>query len=131
MTTLQKDWWFIPILGHIRRESTVRVLCRVTDIDPESGKDLCIDSEKVSKYLMLFIQGGEVLGFYNRCPHQGRAMNWAPDQFILDKLGQLVCPHHGACFKLSNGICTAGPCKGSFLESVETLVKDGKVLADI
>jgi len=77
---------------------------------------------------MLFESDGEVLAYHNACPHQGRALNFAPDRFILSKEGQLVCPHHGATFELINGFCVAGPCKGSSLKAVTVKVVDGEVL---
>jgi nitrite reductase/ring-hydroxylating ferredoxin subunit len=77
---------------------------------------------------MLFARDGKVFAYYNACPHQGRAMNFAPDRFILSKEGQLVCPHHGATFEIGSGLCVAGPCKGSSLKAVTASVVDGEVM---
>lgn len=103
------------------------VVCRLEEINPGSGKEVSVDGGKT--WLMLFVSGDGVVAYKNACPHQGRALNFAPDRFILSKEGQLVCPHHGATFDLGSGFCVAGPCKGSSLEAVTVRVVDGEVLA--
>ena len=102
-------------------------VCRVEDINPESGKEVNVNTGSSMLWLMLFVRDGEVLAFHNRCPHQGRALNFAPDKFLFTPDGQLMCSHHGAAFKLPEGRCTAGPCKNSLLESVPVTVTDGVV----
>ena len=109
----------------------MQVVCRLEDIDPKSGKEVCIDDEHGSTYLMLFIQNNKLVGFQNRCPHQGRTMNWAEGRFLVSGSGQLVCPHHGASFDLASGQCIAGPCKGGKLKPVNTRVIDGDVYVDV
>ena len=102
------------------------VVCSLEDINPESGKEGWVDGGKT--WVMLCARDGKVLAYNKAWPHQGRAMNFAPDRFILSKEGQLVCPHHGATFELASGLCVAGPCKGSSLKAVAARVVDGEVL---
>lgn len=102
-------------------------VCRVEDISPESGKEVSVKTDQGVMWLMMFVRDGEVLAFHNRCPHQGRALNFAPDRFLFTPDGQLMCSHHGATFNLPGGRCTAGPCKNSSLEAVATSVSDGVV----
>jgi nitrite reductase/ring-hydroxylating ferredoxin subunit len=54
----------------------------------------------------------------NACPHQGRRLDYAPGRFLIDR-GQLVCAAHGAVFRLDDGECTGGPCRGEHLARVE------------
>jgi len=108
-------------------ESTVPIVCKLEDIKPESGKEVRIDSEQGVTWLMLFVCDSEVLAYQNSCPHEGRALNFAPDRFILTKEGQLVCPHHGATFELGNGLCVSGPCKGKSLKPFVVSVVDDEV----
>jgi len=103
------------------------ILCPLADVSPE-GKEVIFENHGKRCYLMLFEQGGEVLGYHNVCPHQGRNLNFAPDRFLFDPKGQLVCPHHGALFDVSNGICLQGPCKGAALRKVALRSEDGNVL---
>ena len=43
------------------------------------------------------------------------------------KDGQLVCAAHGASFDLTNGECTAGPCRGERLRGIDVHCEDGDV----
>lgn len=79
-------------------------------------------------------EGGDVLvlvtpagprGFRNVCPHQGRALDFAPGEFLFSASGLLVCPHHGASFDPLDGRCTDGPCRGASLTSVPLVSRDG------
>ena len=78
--------------------------------------------------LVLYRDGDAVRAWLNVCPHAGRALDWAPGQFLKSREGHLVCAVHGASFELEGGICVAGPCKGDSLRAVPVLVRDGKVL---
>lgn len=61
---------------------------------------------------------GEALtAWLNVCPHQGRRLDYAPGKFLIEKQN-LVCPAHGASFRLADGFCTSGPCRGESLRSV-------------
>jgi nitrite reductase/ring-hydroxylating ferredoxin subunit len=102
-------------------------VCRIEEINPDTGKEVDVKTEEGVMWLMLFVRDGEVLAFHNRCPHQARALNFAPDRFLFTPDGQLMCSHHGATFKLPGGLCSAGPCKGSSLEAVKTTVNGGVV----
>lgn len=62
---------------------------------------------------------GSVYGWYNICPHAGRALNFAPDRFLFDARGRLVCAAHGAVFTLPDGQCADGPCRGAALTPVD------------
>lgn len=78
--------------------------------------------------LVLYRDGAQVRAWLNVCPHAGRALDWAPGQFLKSREGHLVCAVHGASFELEGGICVAGPCKGDALRAVPVQVHDGQVL---
>ncbi len=78
--------------------------------------------------LVLYRDGDQVRAWLNVCPHAGRALDWAPGQFLKSREGHLVCAVHGASFELDGGLCVAGPCKGDSLRAVPVRVQDGKVL---
>ena len=109
------------------REFKLRTLCRLQDIDPESGKEVLLKTPGTTRYIALFRVGDGVRAYLNTCPHKGRSLNWAPDRFLLGEDGRLVCPHHGACFDISTGACISGPCEGDWLTPVDTVLMDGKV----
>ena len=86
---------------------------------PESGLvalDVLISGELAS--IVLDCGRDPLLAWINSCPHQGRRLDYAPGRFLIDR-GQLVCAAHGAVFRLDDGACTGGPCRGEHLARVE------------
>ena len=102
-------------------------LCKLEEISPDRGKEVRLESVDGNRYIALFLVEGEVKGFINSCPHQGRSLSWAPDQFLFDDDNKLVCPHHGACFELKSGTCVSGPCEGASLTPVNIEIIDGMI----
>lgn len=95
---------------------------------PKSGivaVDAVISGENES--ILLHCEGGKVLGWLNVCPHEGRRLDYAPGKFLIDK-DRLVCAAHGASFRLADGFCVSGPCRGSSLRAVTVSVADDGVL---
>ncbi len=67
----------------------------------------------------IFVQTAPDLlrAWLNACPHEGRRLDYAPGKFLIDKQN-LVCAAHGASFRLSDGFCVGGPCRGESLRAV-------------
>ncbi len=105
-------------------------LCPLADVT-EAGKEVIFECQGKRYYLMLFRHADTVLGYHNVCPHQGRNLSYAPDRFLFDPQGRLVCPHHGALFEVDSGSCVQGPCQGAALRKIDLRVQAGQVvLAD-
>lgn len=77
--------------------------------------------------IIVYCNGGELLAWHNVCPHQGRRLDYAPGKFLIDK-DRLVCAAHGASFRIQDGECVAGPCRGSSLREVAVRVDDNGVV---
>jgi len=101
-------------------------LCAVADLGVREGRGFALGDG--GGVLVRTAEG--VRAWVNCCPHQGRPLDFAPDQFLFTPEGRLVCPHHGACFDPATGDCTDGPCAGSALTPVAIAVKDGVVWLD-
>jgi nitrite reductase/ring-hydroxylating ferredoxin subunit len=69
--------------------------------------------------IAIFVQTGPdtLRAWVNSCPHEGRRLDYAPGKFLIDKQN-LVCAAHGASFRLSDGFCVGGPCRGESLHPV-------------
>jgi nitrite reductase/ring-hydroxylating ferredoxin subunit len=78
-------------------------------------------------WLVVTRHQGTARAWLNVCPHAGRALNWAPDRFLTDNHGRLVCAAHGAVFEPAGGVCVAGPCLGAALKAVDVAEHDGEV----
>jgi nitrite reductase/ring-hydroxylating ferredoxin subunit len=101
----------------------MRRLCPVDSVPEHGAREFAVEEGDV---LVIRTPAG-VHAYRNVCPHQGRAMNFAPGEFLFTPDGLLVCPHHGARFDPLTGVCTDGPCKGASLSSLSVRVDDGVV----
>ena len=96
-----------------------KALCRIHDI-PEGGAievGVVDERDAVRDSLMLTRHGSEVRAYRNICPHAGRRLDWAPNQFLIED-GYVICTAHGAMFRLNSGECVSGPCRGTGLTAV-------------
>lgn len=109
-------------------ESQTHPLCALDEMPVASAREVTLSTASGMRYLVLFRVADGVRAYLNCCPHQGRSLSYAPDQFLFDNGGRLVCPHHGACFELDSGHCVSGPCQGASLTPVATRVENGQVL---
>ncbi|MEN1727420.1 MAG: Rieske (2Fe-2S) protein [Pseudomonadota bacterium] len=108
--------------------SSTKFLCRSEQL--VEGEFVELQTEAAGK--PLFLVGTRYQGhprvWMNSCPHQGRPMNWAPNRFLSDDDGRLVCAAHGAVFELDEGRCVSGPCQNAELRSLDLTENDGEVL---
>ncbi len=74
-----------------------------------------IDGE--NEAILLYRDNDNIQAWLNICPHAGRRLDYAPGKFLMQD-GDLVCAAHGASFRLDNGECVAGPCRGASLKAV-------------
>lgn len=71
---------------------------------------------------------GAARAFVNRCPHLGTELDWQPGEFFAESGLYLICSTHGAVFEPSTGLCVAGPCRGSRLQSIAVEEREGRIL---
>ena len=72
--------------------------------------------------------GQTVRVFVNACPHLGLPLEWQPDRFLSADGEYIVCATHGAEFRVADGVCVRGPCRGERLTPVPCEVAGGMVL---
>ena len=90
-------------------------------------REACVERDGDPLWLIVTRHQGTPRAWLNVCPHAGRALNWAPDKFLTDEHGRLVCAAHGAVFEPADGACVAGPCLGSALRAVAVVERDGEI----
>lgn len=100
--------------------------CRADEIADGQLKSVQVTLVEESLPVMIGRIDGQWQAYLNICPHQGRMLNYAPDQFLI-KDQQVICAAHGAVFNLTDGLCTGGPCKGSWLQPLACRETDGVV----
>lgn len=100
-------------------------LCAASDVAEGELREILADGPQGPSSFILTRRQGRVHGWYNVCPHAGRALNWAPDRFLTDGDDRLVCAAHGAVFRLPDGGCVEGPCRGAALTAIDIKEHDG------
>ncbi|MFT3791673.1 MAG: Rieske 2Fe-2S domain-containing protein [Rudaea sp.] len=96
-----------------------KTLCKINDIADGGAIEVGVIDERdaVRDSLMLTRCGAAVRAYRNVCPHAGRRLDWAPNQFLIED-GHVICTAHGAMFRLDSGECVSGPCRGASLAAV-------------
>lgn len=104
-----------------------RILCRLEDITDGEGRRFEKGDEE---NIFVVRQGDRVYGYVNSCPHASSPLDWMENQFMsLDK-SHILCATHGAEFRIEDGFCVLGPCRGESLKPVAVSVRDGAVVLD-
>ena len=104
-----------------------RILCRLENIP--DGEALGFETESGDD-IFVVRQGQRVYGYVNSCPHAASPLNWIESQFMsLDKQ-HILCATHGAEFRIEDGYCVLGPCRGKSLQQVAVSINDGEVRLD-
>lgn len=106
--------------------SKMRALCRLQELPDGAAKGF---PPAAGGFIGLFAvrQGDSVHVYVNSCPHIGTPLDWVPDRFLSADGSRIICATHGAEFRISDGECLRGPCRGSALEPVLIQVNDGTV----
>src|SRR5262249_44456182 len=68
-----------------------------------------------------------VVGYRNICPHIGTPLDLIPGEFLTWDKAQILCRTHGARFRIDDGLCVSGPCRGRRLAALTLRVADGRV----
>lgn len=91
------------------------VLCQRDQLSDKAALGLSFGSGKDLLQIFLTSWQGQVYAYLNQCPHAFTPLNWQPDRFFnIDKTA-LLCATHGAEFRVDDGVCTIGPCRGKSL----------------
>ena len=105
-------------------------LCRLTDIPEGNGLAVQYDGPDGPRHIVLFRTHSGLRAYHDVCPHQGRSLQFAPGEYLVDEHDVLICPHHGASFELAGGSCLSGPCAGDRLKRIEIRLEAESVRLD-
>ena len=107
----------------------MQIVCKLESIEDGGAVEARVDRDnQPSLNLAVCRHGDQVFAWHNICPHQGRALNFAPNRFLFTPEGQLMCAAHGAVFEADTGLCVGGPCRGASLRGVAVAVQNGEVV---
>ena len=101
-------------------------LLAIDDIEEGTSRGLEVNN----LYLFAVKKDDQITLYFNRCPHLGTPLEWEEDRF-LDADGALIqCSTHGALFRIEDGRCLAGPCKGKYLLAVPFIIDKGIIMVE-
>jgi len=93
----------------------------------------CIEWQPVAPMraagLLLRRHGHHVQAYINLCPHFVLPLNTPGSGFLAAGPGSVMCVHHCAVFRYSDGLCIDGPAAGRSLGAIPVSVIDGVVYA--
>ena len=74
--------------------------------------------------VILLRRNDQLYAYRNCCPHSAAPMEDGPNEF-LDYTGHYIrCALHGALFRITDGYCIEGPCRGRSLEPLTLQVEN-------
>ena len=109
---------------------TSHVLCRRDDIAEGVARGFVVGAGVSRLDVVLVRTRGVLLAYLNSCPHQLTPLETFPDKFLNEDGTLFVCSTHGARFRIADGYCVSGPCKGKSLRSIACSIVDGAVMID-
>ncbi|MFZ5835715.1 MAG: Rieske (2Fe-2S) protein [Pseudomonadota bacterium] len=87
-------------------------LCRLDALSSDGAKGFLF-GEDVRRFDMFVVwRNGRLNAYVNDCPHAHTPLDYIPDRFFNLEKSHLLCGTHGALFRIEDGYCVAGPCKG-------------------
>ena len=104
-------------------------LCRLGELAVTGARTVTVGEGAGRREVLVVREGesGAIHAYLDACPHKGTPLETFPDR-VLDAEGRhLVCSTHGARFRVSDGLCVAGPCKGARLIRLAIAVEDDHV----
>ena len=111
-----------------RHRPSHTVLCRLDELAVPGSKGFSFGAGGNRREIFVVRDLGGVHGFENACPHKDMILDGVPDQFLTLDKKFILCINHGARFRLHDGLCVHGPCKGKRLTTVAVEVVDGQVM---
>lgn len=107
---------------------TRRPLCRLDALAEGEARGFELGEGDRRFDVFVLRRDGGVLAYENRCPHAGTPLDLLPDRFLAADGRHLQCHTHGALFRIEDGMCVAGPCRGRSLTAVAVAVENGEIL---
>ncbi len=94
---------------------------------PDGGACVLSSSDPADPGLIVTRSGSRVDAFRNDCPHAHLPLDLIPGRVMARDGQHLLCANHGALFRMSDGLCVRGPCRGRHLARCAIRVAEGRV----
>lgn len=109
----------------------MRHIASLDDIPEHGMKFTYSEGPLEEEGILLKLPDGSVRAYRNQCRHLPMRLDERdPAEFFDTGKRTLMCCSHGASFRLEDGLCTAGPCRGSHLKTIPLTIIDRTVFVD-
>lgn len=106
-----------------RRDAPGTPICSLAAIPEGQGRGFeLVDAAGNLRAVFVVRRGRRACAYLNVCPHAGTSLDFNPDTFIAPDGGAIQCATHGARFRIDDGACLSGPCRGRGLTPVTVRV---------
>ena len=75
--------------------------------------------------MVVKLDSGELRAYHNVCKHLPVPLDSFRGRVLADDKTHFLCRTHGACFRLDDGVCYEGPCRGDSLDPIAVRVDQG------
>ncbi|MBK7402184.1 MAG: Rieske 2Fe-2S domain-containing protein [Myxococcales bacterium] len=93
--------------------------------DPEIGR------VKVHGGLIVARKGGRAIAYLNLCRHVPLSLDLGDGELLSADKTRLLCHHHGARYRIEDGVCDYGPCEGERLIPAAVDERDGELWVEV
>ena len=104
-------------------------LAAMDDIAPGAAKVLSYRDGPLRFEAFLQRIGDEIFAYENSCPHARLPLDVVEGRFLDVSKQFLLCANHGARFRVRDGFCVSGPCKGQYLRSLPIRIMGRRIIA--
>jgi nitrite reductase/ring-hydroxylating ferredoxin subunit len=117
-------------LSNARRFAEPLMLCERAEIPEGRARAFRIGEGEEAEHIFLLRVGAALYGYVNSCPHIGTPLDLIPGEFLTHDARHILCRTHGARFRIHDGYCIAGPCRGDRLRALKLRLEGEAVLLE-
>jgi nitrite reductase/ring-hydroxylating ferredoxin subunit len=118
-----EDWRNLPF-----SPAPGTALCTLAEIPPQGATEAVFGDGYDSFRVLVLRSGTGIRAYRNCCPHFHIPLNYEPGEFHILDGGVLMCAHHGAMYRIDDGVCFDGPCEGTSLTEIPVAILDDCVV---
>lgn len=101
----------------------------VTDVPDPGAVSVVLGEGSMRADIAVVHVDGVIRAYVNSCPHAGTPLETFDGRFLdREDSSMLVCSTHGARFRVADGYCVSGPCRGLGLRPVGIRIENGRIL---
>jgi nitrite reductase/ring-hydroxylating ferredoxin subunit len=107
------------------------VLCRLDELQDPGSRGVTLRQGDQLLDVLVVRRGQGVYAYINSCPHTGSPLDWNEHEFLSLDRRYIQCAMHAALFRLTDGMCVAGPCTGASLTAISVAVEADLVVVSL